>query len=282
MSGTELLASDLWPRLLVEAGRSQVRTCAVAYVTDASLLPLGRGDLLVVDASDESISEGRTSAQSLQLLFGRGVSIHSLAKLHAKIYAFDRAAIIGSANLSRSSREQLVEAAVISVEQSLIQQAKRHIAALAEMGVVVDSNFLERILLIPVRHPQRRPGNEALGSRPPTSLYFLEVTPTDKALLRAYLVAFIQVQLETIRADTQFRLWPKGNFRTHVKAQRLIKDGATYRLSSTGVTEFTTGNGAPEPELLAGLVEALSTGNQDALPGALKGAKLRPLPKMRK
>ncbi|MBW8827856.1 MAG: hypothetical protein JF606_00145 [Burkholderiales bacterium] len=250
-------------------------------MTDAAFLPLGKGDLLVVDASDESISEGRTSAQSVQQLFGRGVSIHSLANLHAKIYAFDRVAIIGSANLSRSSREQMQEAAIISVEQSLVQEATRHIAALAEMGRVVDSDFLQRILLIPVRRHQRRPGDEALSPPTPTSLHYLEVTPTDKALLRAYFVAFIRAQLGTVSADTRFHLWPKGNFRTHVKAQRLIKDGTVYMLTSTGVTEFTTGNGAPEPELLAGLVEALSGGNQDALPGKLRGTKLRPLPKMR-
>jgi len=58
----KVLSVNLWSAIRQKAKHAEQRRAAVAYVTDATLLPLRKGDLLVTDASDASIAGGRTSA----------------------------------------------------------------------------------------------------------------------------------------------------------------------------------------------------------------------------
>jgi len=86
----------------------------VAYVTDAKLLPLRKGDLLVTDASDPSIAGGRTSAETLLHYFNKGVQLFSLSALHAKILVLDDWAVVVSANASQQSASVYIEAALVA------------------------------------------------------------------------------------------------------------------------------------------------------------------------
>src|SRR4051794_22609167 len=85
---------------------------AVAYFGQHGdvLLPLRRGSALVVDASIPTLSAGATCPAALTRLQRQGVAIYSAQYLHAKVYAFDTVAFIGSANASSRSDRTLIEA----------------------------------------------------------------------------------------------------------------------------------------------------------------------------
>ena len=124
MAQTEFLSDSLWACISVDADASVVRTAAVAYVTSASQVPFREGDTLVVDASDQAVTTGKTCAELLQHLFSRGVHLYSLGALHAKVYVFDRVVVVGSCNLSESSRTRLREAAIRTDDQYTVSAAR--------------------------------------------------------------------------------------------------------------------------------------------------------------
>ena len=78
---------------------------AVAFLGDDApkFLPLGKGDLLITNAHPKTIKAGATSPKALRAYQRRGVEIHSLTGLHAKVVVLPTRCFIGSANASRSS-----------------------------------------------------------------------------------------------------------------------------------------------------------------------------------
>ncbi len=65
-------SDDLWLELERLASRTKSIKAAVAYVSDDSCISFGKGDTLVVDASDASIAAGRTSVNVLKSAFEKG------------------------------------------------------------------------------------------------------------------------------------------------------------------------------------------------------------------
>jgi len=239
-----------------------------------------RGDTLVVDASDEAIASGKTGAFAIEALFEQGITLFSLANLHAKIYVFDSCAIVGSPNLSRNSQGKLHEAAVLSSDRALVSQAGEQVSMFASRAVAVDSGFVERIKGIDVTQciPAGLPNSQALPKAPADTvvkLYRLAKPPKGGALLRAYFVALIQLQLGHLRADTRFRLWD-GNFKTHLDSHRLQQLDNDFVLSPSGVDYFTTGSNAAKPDLLNCFLHALRTGRESDLPDGLETTTLIP------
>ncbi|CAN7564079.1 phospholipase D family protein [Variovorax sp. LjRoot178] len=262
----KFLSEELWSHLRSTAAASEVRHFAVAYVTDEAALPMSAGDTLVVDASDAAIVTGKTRAAAVQDLFNKGVKIFSLQHLHAKVYVCGSFAIVGSANLSTNSQERLHEAAILSSDRTLVRQAASRVAEFALQGKRVDPAFLDRIKDIKV----------AQSNDPGVGLYRLAETPGGR-LLRAYFVALIQLQLENIRPNVPFRLWPDGNFGTHLRDGRLQKSGKEFIFPSQQKIEyFTTGKGAPDPAYLHCFLRALRTGEKSHLPEELEAKKLIP------
>jgi phosphatidylserine/phosphatidylglycerophosphate/cardiolipin synthase-like enzyme len=80
---------------------------------------LGRGSRLVVDASENAVKSGQTHPADLKKLQNRGVVIYSYPSLHAKVYAFDGFAFVGSANASNRSSGILTEAVVKTSDQAV-------------------------------------------------------------------------------------------------------------------------------------------------------------------
>src|SRR6266478_5228908 len=72
---------------------------AVAYFGQGAskLMPLPAGSRLVIDASEGAVKSGQTHPADLIRLQKRGVVIYSYPLLHAKVYAFDGFAFVGSA-----------------------------------------------------------------------------------------------------------------------------------------------------------------------------------------
>ena len=146
----QILSLGLWESIRKLAKKASPRLAAVAYVSTSELVTFGEGDLLVVDASDAAIKSGATSADALKTLVRRGAEVVSVAGLHAKVLALGDTAVIGSANISQSSKDDLVEAAVVTTSPSLVSGIKSLVFQLAESGTVVDQAFLSRISKLPV------------------------------------------------------------------------------------------------------------------------------------
>lgn len=171
-----LLAESTWQELAVVAERCTAKRAAIAYVT-SELVEFGKGDTLIVDASDSAIANGSTDAITLENALNRGASLYSLTHLHAKILVMDSTTSIGSANMSESSQSLLVEANWLSDEESLNKSANEFIDSLLPQAHVIDAEFIERVKRIEVR---RSGSNRYRRQRShPTLLYFQEVLPGD-------------------------------------------------------------------------------------------------------
>lgn len=146
-----LHSGDVWTQLQgLRKGRAKLLT-AVAYITDDSVMRFREGDILVTDASDAAIRNGVTSARVLQRALRRGALLFSVPNLHAKVVCTTRRAIIGSANFSQSSRNRLLEAAVVSDRPEIVAAAIQFIHKLRGSAQVIDRAFVSRALAIPVK-----------------------------------------------------------------------------------------------------------------------------------
>lgn len=121
-----LTNEDIWktiPEIIKASKRTGV---AVAYLgTDgAKLLPLKKGDRLIVDMSPATVKAGATNPFEIEKLIKRGVKVFSRRDLHAKITLTDKALLVGSANISKNSRAILDEAAIYTTDPIALQRSK--------------------------------------------------------------------------------------------------------------------------------------------------------------
>jgi hypothetical protein len=165
---TAFLSDGLWPAL-TRAAKASGAGCwvATAYFGQgaARLLPLPKNSRLVVDASEGAVKSGQTCPADLLAMLKRGVRVFTRTHLHAKVFVFGRVAFIGSANVSRHSAFQLVEAAVRTTEPRAVRAARKFVQehCLHELTPKVLQG-LARIYR-PPRLPGR-PREKALSRRP--------------------------------------------------------------------------------------------------------------------
>jgi hypothetical protein len=123
----QFVTDGVWKSLTASAKAARKPALvAVAYLGQGAskLLPLPAGSRLVVDASKGAVKSGQTHPADLKRLQKRGVVIYSYPSLHAKVYAFDGFAFIGSANASNRSAGTLTEALVRTSDQAVVRSAK--------------------------------------------------------------------------------------------------------------------------------------------------------------
>ena len=151
-----LATRDLWPKLHRLARKAKRRMAAVAYVTRAAEVRFGAGDILVVDASDQAIKSGVTSAAILRAAHRRGAQVFSCSGLHAKVLLLGDVAVVGSANISTTSVNQKIEAALITNDRATTSRVRSLIHELAHQSLEIDDAFLRRISKIKVskRNPE--------------------------------------------------------------------------------------------------------------------------------
>jgi hypothetical protein len=126
MSVTRFLSNDsLWSELRERLKAAKSCKVAVAFLGTggADLLPLKKGDALVVDLGIETVRQGLTSPKEVQRLIRRGVRVFTRSTLHAKFFLCDRVLIVGSANASRNSQRRLDEAASLTTDPVAIRRA---------------------------------------------------------------------------------------------------------------------------------------------------------------
>jgi hypothetical protein len=73
---------------------------------------LKKGSTLVVRFDREAVRCGQVNPTEIIRLIKAGVEVHACANLHAKVFVFGDRAIVGSANVSSSSANSLIEACV--------------------------------------------------------------------------------------------------------------------------------------------------------------------------
>lgn len=122
---TSFHQSDLWEQIIQVSKESKKKHIAVAYLGQGAskIIKMHKGDTLVVDMSLASVRGGRTDPKEVEKYIKAGVSVFSCANLHAKIYVFDKTAIVGSGNLSNNSLSLLVEAGIITCEKEAVSNA---------------------------------------------------------------------------------------------------------------------------------------------------------------
>lgn len=227
-----LLVDNVWPDFRKLAAGRQRQLAAVAYFTSERSVSFAPGDLLIVDASDEQITSGGTSAEAVARVCAKKAAVYSLAGLHAKLFVLGSNVIVGSANLTENS-ERLTEAALVSDSPELRAEAINWIEQLRkrERAILVDRLFLKRILALKViRSPW------TAGSRSKLSL--LEAVRADDPLL----------------ADFTFRAWSEESDISEKDIMSAIKSHGKLPMLPEDYTFFEDDWGPPERKMVDKLV----------------------------
>ena len=126
---TFLSNETLWQALSDRVKAARHIDAAFAYFgkDGAKLLPLRRGDRLIVDMSEATVRGGSTDPHEVEKLVRRGVQAFSRRNLHAKLIVADNAVISGSANISKRSQNVLDEAAILTNDPAVVRRAREFI-----------------------------------------------------------------------------------------------------------------------------------------------------------
>jgi hypothetical protein len=134
MATMRFLEYNVWRRITAKVKRCRSRChVAIAYFGEygSTLLPLTRGSVLVVNASEAAVKAGQTHPGELLKLINKGVAVHSVANLHAKVIVAGDDVFVGSTNASRRSAKYLLEAAVRTSSRTVILAARQMVTDLA-------------------------------------------------------------------------------------------------------------------------------------------------------
>lgn len=156
-----LLTQNLWPAIS-KLAKNSLKRAAIAYVSSDEHIQFGEGDLLVCDASTNAIRSGQTSASVLKRAFERNATVYSLPGLHAKVVLLNEKALIGSANASDSSARNLIEAALLTDQPSIVTMAQSLVNQLASQATILTEKKIDRLLSIKVE--RRTPTNRTKGN----------------------------------------------------------------------------------------------------------------------
>ena len=123
---------ELWPTLKKSARATRMRRyVAVGYLgpEGAALLPLRRDDVLICPLTEQHAKNGSVCPTALKTYLKRGVKVYLQDDLHAKVFLFGRTSIVGSSNLSRSSQNDLDEAALLTKDAAVARRLKQWFGA---------------------------------------------------------------------------------------------------------------------------------------------------------
>lgn len=160
MSGSvKLLTADIWPRITALTRKRGRKLAAVPFVGQGAVkrLPLGEGDTLIARVNMATVKAGMTDPSEILKYIRRGVSVHNVDNLHAKVFVLGATTIIGSANVSQSSEHGLIEAGIESRDKSLVAASRKFVISLR--GDIIEPQHARNLkaLYVPPKGP-RRPG----------------------------------------------------------------------------------------------------------------------------
>lgn len=130
---------EVWPEIRALATKGRQNKVAVAFVSKGArnLLPLKRGDTIVIDMSIERVRSGATNPFAVEEYYKNGVSVFTRRGLHAKVFLLGSRVVVGSTNVSGAANSLLDEAVLITNERSILLAAEKFID-----GLVNDSKSL--------------------------------------------------------------------------------------------------------------------------------------------
>jgi len=140
---TSILTEKIWQTITsdVENNPSNCMVAVAFFSTGASdLLPLTKGSILVVNASERIVESGQTNPSELIKLLNKGVIIYTYDNLHSKMYVVGSNFYIGSSNASNNSANVLKEAILVTNEKITLNQGKKAIKELC-----INSLGIERL-----------------------------------------------------------------------------------------------------------------------------------------
>lgn len=196
---TSLSSGSVWTELTRACKTRGSRRAAVAFLgADApELLPLRKGDVLVVNASDSALLAGATNPEALSAFVARGVAVLSSPRLHAKIVVTQKALVVGSANASHHSTT-MDEAAIITDDPRLIAEAVEFIDGI-QGTTVVDQSFLDAAHKTWAR--RRKSGPPGAGDHPAENPGLLPEPPFRLRVEATHAIAFSDRQLRAIKQE---------------------------------------------------------------------------------
>ena len=149
---------------------------------------------IIIDACDAAVKWGLTNPKGIERLLGLTPQVKSLAGLHAKVWVFDdKAALVGSANLSESSIEQQFQLTLEISDRPAIREIATWFDRLWDRSAPMNSAIVQRLAgLRPVRQGIRfhsRTGAKLMKWRgpspePPLSASDLEIGVTAAEIRR--------------------------------------------------------------------------------------------------
>jgi hypothetical protein len=161
----KILSDNLWKTITETARKSKRNNVAVAYMGQGAskLLPLHKGDSLVVDMSEGAVKSGQTDPKEVEKFLRKGVNVYTCSNLHAKVYLFDKTLIVGSSNVSQHSKYDLIEVGLLSRDKDTLTQARGLIKSLQVEPITPEYIKLCKKLYNPprIRYAKRKKGTTA-------------------------------------------------------------------------------------------------------------------------
>jgi hypothetical protein len=173
----------------------------------ARRLPLRHGDVLVTTFNQAAVRGGLVNPKEIVAFIKRGVEVHSVANLHAKVYVFGRKAFVGSANVSSLAEEVLIEAVCEVTDRHVVTQCRNFVLSLR--GEIVELKFAQSLI------PFWNPPKHRFRTRHPRSTH--RVRQSDLIAISLDEVDYDEVDLSAAK-------------RAHSTARRKLKDRERFRL----------------------------------------------------
>jgi hypothetical protein len=196
---TEFVADEVWDRIGDHLAAATTKRAAIAYVGRSApeILPLGDGDRLIVDGSDAALRAGSTHPDALAAWLRLGVKIRSLVGLHAKVLLLDsNLVIVGSANASLHSANNLHEAVLITDDDTCVQDVSEQLDLWWQSSEPVDHQWIHRARTIFREGDRPLPVKRGLRRRPALDapLWVCECSPSGAAPTEAVEEAIASAQ----------------------------------------------------------------------------------------
>jgi len=177
----KIVINNVWTQVTRLLKKRDNKIAAIAYVSKGTPLEFAGGDVLVCDASDQAIKSGETDAATLKRFLNYGAELYSCPNLHAKILISGNSVIIGSANLSTSSENYLLEASLITTRSQIRSQVSALIHNIIKASTLIDDAFIRHIISLPVNRrfrpfaSRKKSKVEGIGTR----YWILNTRPLD-------------------------------------------------------------------------------------------------------
>lgn len=197
-----IAGTHVWDELHTLVSAAAHRRAAIAYAGRhaAELMPLSSGDIVVIDGSDDALKAGSTHPKAVAAWLSAGAQVWSLRDLHAKLMLLEDAAgamtaVIGSANASAHSNNDLLEAVVVIDEPAVCEAVSEQLDLWTGLAQHVGDRWLEkaRTLYREPRTPHHHAGTLRFRADPTAPLWVGKGEPLDDHGSPAARAAYEQV-----------------------------------------------------------------------------------------